>query len=146
MHFNYAPWIIIIVVGLGLCFASCANKSPTVPEAEYPSKIVGIWQGTVGDLKESMSINGDGTFACQLYPRGFIAKTLSQSVTSTVNGTWKITGRVITLRITGAENEVLKNKIAASTILEFKENQIMLKSDRGDSSSFQRVHSLIQGI
>jgi hypothetical protein len=131
----------IAVVVLGFCLTSCSSDSPPVQEAQYSTKIVGRWQGTVGDLKETMSIDGDGTFFCQLHPRGFIANTLSQSVTGTLRGTWKITGAVITLTITGQKNERLENGIASSTIVGFKENELLLKSDRGGTSPFQRVRA-----
>lgn len=140
MKSNCTPWVrAIAVVVLGFCLASCANNSSTVPEAEYSTKIVGHWQGTVGDEKETMSIEGDGTFVCQLHLTGFIANTLSQGVTGTVHGTWRITGPILTLRITGSENEHLRNKIASSTIVAFKEDKLVLKSDRGETSPFQRV-------
>ncbi len=70
---------------------------------------------------------------------GFIANTLFPSATGTVRGTWKITGAIITLVISGAENEQLMNKIASSTIMSFKVNELVLKSDQGETSSFQRV-------
>ena len=137
------PWVrAIAVVVLGFCLASCAKNSSTIPEAEYSTKIVGRWQGTVGDEKETMSIERDGTFVCQLHPTGFIANTLSQGVSGTVRGTWKIAGAIITLRITGSENEHLRNRIASSTIAAFKEDKLVLKSDRGDTSPFQRVPAL----
>jgi len=143
MKSNCTPWVrAIAVVVLGFCLASCVNNSTPVPEAEYSTKIVGRWQGTVGDLKETMSIDGDGTFVCQLRPMGFIANTLSQGVTGTIRGTWKIAGAMITLRITGSENEHLRNRIASSTIVAFKEDELVLKSDRGETSSFQRVLAL----
>ena len=129
----------IAVVVLGFCLASCVNNSPPVPEAQYSTKIAGRWQGTVGDVKETMSIDADGTFVCQVHPMGFIANTLSQSVTGTIRGTWKITGAIITLRITDAKNELLENRVASSTIVAFKEDELVLKSDRGETSSFQRV-------
>jgi hypothetical protein len=132
----------IAVAVLGFCLASCANNSSTVPEAEYSTEIVGRWQGTVGDLKETMSIDADGTFVCQLYPAGFIANTLSQGVKGTVRGTWEITGAMITLKITGAKKERLENRMAASTIVAFKKNELVLKSDRGGTSPFQRVRAL----
>jgi len=132
----------IAVAVLGFCLASCANNSSTVPEAEYSTEIVGRWQGTVGDLKETMSIDADGTFVCQLYPTGFIANTLSQGVKGTVRGTWEITGAMITLKITGAKKERLENRMAASTIVAFKKNELVLKSDRGGTSPFQRVRAL----
>jgi len=139
---NCTPWVrAIAAVVLGSCLAACAKKSPPVSEAEYSMKIVGRWQGTVGDLKETMSLNGDGTFVCQLRPMGFIANTLSQGVTGTIRGTWKITGAIITLRITGAENESLRNRITSSTIVTFKEDQLVLKSGGGETSPFQRVRS-----
>ena len=140
---NRTPWVrAIAAVVLGFCMASCTNKSPPVSEAEYSTKIVGRWQGTVGDLKETMSLDGDGTFVCQLRPMGFIANTLSQGVTGTIRGTWKITGAIITLRITGAENESLRNRITSSTIVTFKEYQLVLKSGRGETSTFRRVLAL----
>jgi hypothetical protein len=108
---------------------------------EYSTKIVGRWQGTVGDSKETMSIDGDGTFVCQLQPLGFIANTLSQSVAGTIRGTWKITGAIITMSITGAENEPLRNRSASSTIVAFKGDELVLKSDRGETSPFQRVRA-----
>ena len=140
MKTHCTPWVrTFAVFVLGFCLASCTNNTPPVPEAEYSAKIVGHWQGTVGDLKETIKIDNDGTFVCQLHPMGFIANTLSQGVTGTIRGTWKITGAIITLRITGANKELLGNRIASSTIVAFKENELVLKSDRGETSSFQRV-------
>ena len=131
----------IAVVVLGSCLASCESNSP-LSNAEYSTKIVGQWRGTVGDEKETMSINHDGTFVCKLHPMGFIANTLSQGVTGTIHGTWKITGAMITLRITDAENETLRNRITSSTIVTFKDDELVLKSNRGETSSFQRVRAL----
>ena len=132
----------IAVVVLGFCVGSCANNSSTIPEADYSTEIVGRWQGTVGDLKETMSIDADGTFVCQLYPTGFIANTLSQGVKGTIRGTWEITGARVTLKITDAKMERLENRMAASTIVAFKKDELVLKSDRGGTSPFQRVRTL----
>ena len=143
MKSNCTPWVRAIAVAvLGFCLASCADNSPPVSEAEYSTKIVGGWQGTVGDLKETISINGDGTFVCQLQRMGFIANTLSQDVAGTIRGRWKITGAIITLRISGSENEHLRNRITSSTIVAFKKDELVLKSDRGEISHFQRVSAL----
>ena len=139
---NDATWVsAIAVVVLGFCPASCSNNSSTVPEAEYSTEIVGHWQGTVGDLKERMSIDGDGTFVCQMRPTGFIANTLSQGVTGAIRGTWKITGPIITLRITGAESERVRNRIVSTTIVAFKKDELRLKSDHGEISPFERVRA-----
>jgi len=130
------------IAGIVLCFwlASCGNNSPNVPLEEYSTKIVGHWQGKVGRFNETMSINSDGTFVCLVHPMGFIANTLSQRVTGTVYGTWKISGAVITLNITSSQKERLGNENATSTILAFKKDELILKSDRGETSPFQRVH------
>ena len=143
MKSNCTAWLrAIAVLVLGLCAASCAHNSRPVSEAEYSTKIVGRWEGTVGDSKETMSINGDGTFVCELHTTGFIARTFSPGVTGTIRGTWKITGAVITLRVIGAEKENLRNRITSSTIEAFKEDELVLKSDRGETSSFERVRVL----
>jgi hypothetical protein len=131
----------IAVAVMGFYLMSCANKSPPVREADYATKIVGRWQGTVGDLKETMSINGDRTFVCQLYSTGFISNTLSQSVPGRISGTWIITGASVTLKVTSAEHENLANKVASSTIVAFKENELILQSSRGETSLFRRVRA-----
>jgi hypothetical protein len=137
------PWAaIIVIVVLGFCLASCAYNPQPVPKAEYATKIVGLWQGTVGNLNETMSINHDSTFVCQVYPTGFIANTFRQNLPGTIRGTWKITGTILTLRITSAKNERLENRIALSTIVAFREDELVLKSDSAGTSSFKRVKSL----
>lgn len=130
----------IVIMGLGI--GSCVNNSRSVPEADYSTKIAGRWFGTVGELKETMSIDSNGTFVCQLHPTGFIGRTFSPTVTGTVRGTWKITGAIITLRITGAEDKRFGNKITSSAIVTFREDELVLKSDRGETSSFRRVRVL----
>ena len=89
-----------------------------------------------------MTIGGDGTFVCHIYPMGFLANTLSQSVPGKVSGTWNINAAIITLKITGEKHEHLGDQITSSTIESFKADELILKSDRGETSSFQRVSSL----
>jgi hypothetical protein len=135
-------WITtILFVVIGICLASCAERATPVALAEYSTSIVGHWQGKVGDLKETMTIAGDGTFVCRIHPMGFLANTLSQSVPGQVSGTWNINGAIITLKITGEKHEHLGNRITSSTIESFKDDELTLKSDRGETSSFQRVIS-----
>jgi hypothetical protein len=131
--------LIIASVVFGFGFLSCTRNPASVPEAEYATKIVGSWQGAVGGEKETVAIFGDGTFECQAHPTGFIATTLSQGVTGTIRGTWKITGAVILLKITSAENERVENRTASSTIISFNGRTLVLKSNRGGTSSFHRV-------
>jgi hypothetical protein len=143
MKFNYRPWIWAIAAAVGgLCLAACAKHSPPVSEAEYSSKIVGSWQGNVGGVNETMSIYRDGTFVCETHPPGFMAKNLFQGAAGTIRGTWKITGSVITLQITGTENEPAKSRIASSTIVAFTEAEIELKANLGESAKFFRVRML----
>ena len=141
MKTKWTHWIrSIIVIVLGFFLGACTNNLTPVPEAEYSTKIIGSWQGTVGDSKETISINSDGTFVCKVHSTGFIATTLSQSLPGTISGTWKITGVVITLSVTSAKNERLANRIASSTIESFKVDVLVLKSNNGETSPFRRVH------
>ena len=134
---------IIIAVMVVFYLTACTNNSPVIfPEAEYSTNIIGNWQGTVGDMKETMTINRDCTFVCQVHPSGFIANTLSQGETGTINGTWKISNAIITLKITGEKNERLSNNAAVSTILSLKDEELVLKSNHGETSTFTRVVNL----
>ncbi|MEO8095261.1 MAG: hypothetical protein ABI632_10045 [Pseudolysinimonas sp.] len=136
-----SPWgrpIAVLLLGLGL--ASCeSHVPPVVPQAKYSTAIVGRWQGTVGDVKEGLTIDGDGTFVCLLHPMGFMARTLSQSVTGTVRGTWNVTGTTVTLTVTSAEHERLRNVTTSSTIVAFNADALVLKSDRGEQTTFRRM-------
>ena len=79
---------------------------------------------------------------CHLHPGGFIANMIYPTVSGTIDGTWKINDAMITLRITDEKNENLTNRVASSTIVSFKEGELELKSDRGETSLFQRVFVL----
>jgi hypothetical protein len=128
---------------LGFLFAcglsSCSPEAPPVPEAEYSAKIVGEWQGTVGDNREVISFKADGRFACQLQPLGFIASTLGQGVTGTIRGTWTLDGMTITLNISSAEDERVLNKSTTSAIQSFKANELKVRSALGETSTFVRL-------
>ena len=143
LKLKYPSWTTAMLsVVIGICLASCAKKATPVALAEYPTRIVGHWQGTVGSLKETMMLDGDGTFVCQIHPMGFLANTLSQSVPGQVSGTWNIDGAVITLKITGKKHEHLGDWITSSTIESFKTDELTLESNRGETSSFRRVINL----
>ena len=130
------------MVVLGIFLASCANNSHTVPEVKYSTTIVGHWQGTVGDLKETMTISADSTFVCKIHPTGFIANTFKQYKEGTISGTWKIKGSMILLEMTSVKNEYLENSITSATIVSFHKDEIVLKSDSGGTTTFQRVRAL----
>ena len=140
MKISYQP-----MLGLQLALAfgirSCTPVEP-VSEAEYNATIVGNWLGTGGDIKESMTFSADGSFIAQLRPRGYISNTLSEGVTGIIRGTWAINGKNITLKITSAEDELIKNSVTSSTILSFSQGELTMKNDRGETSIFQRVASL----
>ena len=138
-NFNFVRLGLLLALALGV--SSCKPPKP-VAEADYSTKIVGNWLGTVGNMKESITFTGDGSFIAQLRPQGFISNTLSQGVTGTIRGTWAINGKTITLKITSAEDERVNNSVTSSTILAFNQDELSMKSDRGDTSTFTRVSSL----
>ena len=128
-------------LALALGVSSCTPAKP-VAKADYGVKIVGNWLGSVGNMKESITFNGDGSFIARLRPQGFISNTLSQGVTGTIRGTWAINVRTITLKIISAEDERVKNSVTASTILAFNQDELSMKNDRGETSTFTRAFSL----
>jgi len=130
-----------LLVALALGVSACTPAKP-VAEAEYGAKIVGNWLGTVGDMKESIAFSADGSFIAQLRPQGFISNTLSQGVTGTIRGTWAISGKTITLKITSEEDERVKNSVTSSTILSFSTDKFLVKSAQGETSAFTRTLSL----
>ena len=138
-NFNFMRLGLLLALALGV--SSCTPAKP-VAEVEYSAKIVGNWLGTVGNMKESITFSGSGTFIAQLRPQGFISNTLSQGVTGTIRGTWAINGKTITLKITSAEDERVNNSVTSSTILAFNQDELSMKSDRGETSTFTRVTSL----
>ena len=138
-NFNFVRLGLLLALALGV--SSCKPPKP-VAEADYSTKIVGNWLGTVGNMKESITFTGDGSFIAQLRPQGFISNTLSQGVTGTIRGTWAINGKTITLKITSAEDERVNNSVTSSTILAFNQGELSMKSDRGETSTFTRVTSL----
>ena len=58
-----------LLLALAFGLSACTPAEP-VAEAEYGAKIVGNWLGTVGDMKEAMTFNADGSFIAQVRPRG----------------------------------------------------------------------------
>jgi len=122
-----------------LSLPSCAPEGATIEKAQYAAKIVGDWQGTVGDMKETISFSADRKFISQVRPRGFISNTLGQGITGTIRGTWTIEGNVITLNIDSAENENVLNKTTRSTIEMFKQNELVVRSSSGETSTFVRA-------
>ena len=127
---------------LGLLFAcglaACSADTP-VAEADYPAKLVGEWIGTVGDTKETMTFNADGTFEAWVRPTGFISNTLGQGVTGTIRGTWTIAGKVVTLNVDSAEHERVVNRVTTSTIESFKSNELVVRSSIGTVTTFTRA-------
>jgi hypothetical protein len=128
----------LLLLGIIFGFPSCAPNSP-IPEADYRVKLVGDWLGTVGDTKETMSFKADSSFVAQVRPAGFISNTLSQGTTGTIRGTWTITGNVITMKIMSADNENMQNKETSSAIVTFSQNELVVRSVSGETSTFMRA-------
>jgi hypothetical protein len=118
---------------------SCSSSGTPVPQADYATRIVGGWQGTVAGISETITFNADGKFVSEVRPRGFISNTLGQGVTGTVRGTWQIRGNAITLNVTSAQDARLADTATRSTIEKFVPDEIVVKSEKGDMSTFRRL-------
>ena len=126
---------LVFVFGL----SSCAREGAPIQEAQYAETIVGDWIGTVGDTKETISFGADGKFVSKVRPGGFINNTLSQGVTGTIHGTWSIKSKIITLNIGSAEDATLLDRATTSTIESFRQNELVIRSSQGATSSFVRI-------
>jgi hypothetical protein len=125
---------------LSVCgLSACSRTVAPVSETEYAAQVVGEWRGIVGDTNETISFAADGKFISQVRPRGFISNTLGEGVTGTIRGTWAINGKCMTLNISSAENERVVNSTTSSTIETFRPNELVVKSDNGDTSTFVRL-------
>ncbi len=124
-----------LVFALGLL--SCSAGS-TVPVAEYPARLVGGWQGTVGDTKESITFDADGSFRTFVRPTGFISNTLGQGVTGMIYGAWTIAGNVVTLKVESSDERIV-NRTTTGTIEKFRDNEIVVKSSNGTVTTFVRL-------
>ena len=51
---------VALLLALGL--AECSSDGAPLAERDYASKIVGQWQGTVGDVNEAITFGADGKF------------------------------------------------------------------------------------
>jgi hypothetical protein len=129
----------ILSVLLLACALSACSPDVAVGEADYAAKIVGGWQGTVGDDAEMITFGADGKFVSEVRPRGFISNTLDQGVTGTIRGTWAIRGKMVTLNVSSAQDERLLNRETTGTIESFKANEIVVKSSVGETSTFRRL-------
>lgn len=126
--------MLLAVLGLLAC-----SQNATLPPADYAKRLVGAWQGTVGDMKETMTFNADGTFVAEVRPTGFISNTLGQGVTGTIRGTWTIADKVVTLNIDSADHERVANRTTTSTIESFKQSELTVKSSEGIVTTFVRL-------
>ena len=129
----------VSLAALAACALIACSPSAKVAEADYPAMIVGGWQGTVGDTKEDITFNGDGTFAAYVRPTGFISNTLGQGITGTIRGTWTIKGKSVTLTVDSTARENVRNRTTTSTIESFKTDEIVVKSEKGATTTFVRM-------
>ena len=125
------------------CFLVCCANPPTpVAKSDYAKNLIGTWQGEVDNLRETMTLSGDGSFLCRLTPTGFINVMIFPAKSGQISGTWQNNGSRLTLQITGQKNEQFSNRMASSTIVTFTTNQLVLNADRGGVSSFRRIPAL----
>jgi Lipocalin-like domain len=135
----FKPVCLLFILLLGV--SACSPVTP-VAETDYSADILGQWAGTVEGMEESITFREDGQFKALVRPDGFISNTISQGTTGSISGTWAIDGETITLKITGAVDETVVNRETTSVIQSFNSNELVLKSDGGETSTFTREVSL----
>jgi hypothetical protein len=133
-------WPLLLLLALGL--SACERNGASIAEPQYATELVGDWQGTVGGESESISFRADGSFTSQLLQTGFISSTLGQGVAGSISGTWALQGKALTLTIDSAEHERPVNRVTTSTIVSFKQNELVVNSATGGTSTFVRAIDL----
>ena len=153
LHFSSAPKITVSPRGprvlkgflqvslvlLAVVLASCERTGTVLAESQYRAALIGDWQGNVGEESESISFAADGSFSSQLRSNGFIGSTLGQGVTGAVQGAWVLQGAVITMTFDRAGGAQPLNATTHSTIVSFNQNQLLVKADNGETSTFIRA-------
>jgi hypothetical protein len=94
------------------------------------------------DLKGPLGARNNGRDVearLQVTQRGFISSTLGQGATGRIRGTWAINGRIITLKVSDAEDVRFSSGTITGTIESFKPKELVVKNERGDTSTFGRV-------
>ena len=130
-----ASLVLLLATGL----SSCERAGTSLAESQYRTALVGDWQGNVGEDSESINFEADGSFSCQVRSNGFIGATLGQGSSGTISGAWTLEGNIITLAIDHASQEQPLNLATTSTIVSFNQNQLVVKSDAGETSTFIRA-------
>lgn len=128
---------LVLMLAAGL--SACERAGTALTEPQYQAALVGDWQGIVGDDSESISFEADGSFKCQMRSNGFISTTLGQGTTGSIRGSWALRGKVITLSIDQASQVQPSNLATTSTIVSFNQNQLVVQSDTGETSTFTRA-------
>jgi hypothetical protein len=129
--------LLLTLLALGL--SGCERDGASIAESQYAATLVGDWQGSAGETKETIRFRADGRFSARVRPMGFISNTLDQGTTGTIRGTWAVQGKIITLTVDSAENERLLNRTTTSRIMTFQQNELVVKSATGETSTFLRV-------
>ena len=129
----------VSLAALVACALISCSPAGKVAEADYPAMLIGGWLGTVGDTKEDITFNADGTFTAYVRPTGFISNTLGQGVTGTIRGTWTLKGKSVTLNVDSTVRESVRNRTTISTIESFKTDEIVVKSEQGEKTTFVRM-------
>ena len=119
-NFNFVRLGLLLAFALGV--SSCTPAKP-VAEAEYSAKIVGNWLGTVGNMKESITFSGGGSFIAQLRPKGSSATQLSQRRHRHDPRYWH-QWQDDHVEDTSAEDERVNNSVTSSTILAFNQDEL----------------------
>lgn len=124
---------------LALVLLACERSGEVVAESRYREALVGDWQGTLGKERAIMSFTQDGRFTAQLLRKGFIGRTLGQREPGTIEGTWTLQGNTINLTIVNSDNVKPVNLATTSEIVSFKENELIVRSTDGETSTFIRA-------
>ena len=99
---------LVVVLALLVITVAC---EPTTQESIDTVHISGRWELVTGDETEWFDISPGGGFSATIRSNGFLATTLSQGETITLNGRWELAGNTLTFHIEKSRDKVLIGQV-----------------------------------
>jgi len=127
------------VLGLLPILVALAGCSPPATENITAANLVGRWELVSNGETEWFDLKADGSLTATIDRRGFIATTLSQGPQVITGGSWQLTGRTITLRLTDSSDPALNGQIHTYEILTLTDRNMETANASGEKRILLRA-------
>lgn len=121
---------------ISLVLVSCVKR---LDESEYPSKIVGTWEWHKDNLRESITFKSNHSFFARAKGGRSIFSETDRGHSRPISGSWRISGKVLHLKIMDLGNFGEPGSDMTRRITKFTEHEIVLKDEKGNKRFFFRL-------